>query len=99
MPVCGDKVIFSNNSAEESKPEVSDHVSWHNRMKLFTDIKFAKGCIIVPEFVPDTEIPITLSKEALERLVNHLGTLFGDLSAGSKSSTLEMVYTIKLLYL
>ena len=101
MPVVGDHVIFSNDpaAANASQPETAELITYDAGSKVFTDIKYALGCIIVPEFVPDTEIPINLSNEALEALLARLSDSYGDLTAGSIPAVLEMTYIIKLLIL
>ena len=47
--------------------------------------------------MPDTEIPITLSKEAFESLINLMIALYSDLTANNVSAIQEIIYIIKLL--
>lgn len=101
MPVSGDCVIFANELANQNEPEQSEYIcnSKSSRKKVFESIKYAKGCIIVPNFVPDTEIPLVLSTDALESLIRLLADSQSELQTGSISRTLEIVYIIKLLIL
>ena len=56
--------------------------------KVFEEEKYAKGCIIVPNFVPDTEIPIQINKEAIECLIVHLGENIDKIQSESFESTI-----------
>ena len=97
LPICGDKVLFVSNEAD--KIETSNKIYWGNRKSVFESEKYSKGCLIVPEFMPDQLIPINLSKEALESLVSRIGYLYESMKRGTPGQLLELVYIIKLLIL
>ena len=54
-------------------------INFDNMIGAFTDLKFSKGCQIVPDFVPDSQIPLVLGQEALESLVKFLGDLYSQM--------------------
>ena len=97
LPICGDKVLFV--SSDKEKIETSKRIYWGNRKAVFESEKYSKGCLIVPELMPDQLIPINLSKEALESLVSRIGYLYEKMKRGKPGQLLELVYIIKLLIL
>ena len=97
LPICGDKVLFVSKS--QDKIETSQRIYWGNRKVVFESEKYSKGCLIVPDFMPDQLIPIRLSKEALESLVSRIGFLYESMKRGTPSQLLELVYLIKLMIL
>ena len=70
MPIIGDKVL-NMNSAKQTATAKS--ISWSNRDDVYKkQKKFSSGFLIVPEFVPDSQIPLILSKEALEGVIQRI---------------------------
>lgn len=61
MPVCGDTVLFSEKCHKNDAPETAMTISFDNMHEVFTKPSFSKGCQIVPDFVPDSQIPLVLS--------------------------------------
>lgn len=53
----------------------------------------------MPDFLPDNEIPLAISKEAIETLISHMGESTKEVLSGNISATLEMIYMLKLILL
>ena len=72
MPVVGDTILQADEvkEGEQAKqPEIARLLSWNDRIEVFASTKLYRGCLILPDFVPDSLIPLNLQPDALEQLV------------------------------
>ena len=53
----------------------------------------------MPDFLPDNEIPLAISEEAIETLISHMGESTKEVLSGNISATIEMIYMLKLILL
>ena len=98
MPIYGDKVLLMNS--EGGPPETAQTILWSNRGEVFgAKAKWTAGFLIVPDFVPDSQIPLSLSSEALTALVGRLAAEGEKLQTAHFAALIEATYLIKLLTL
>lgn len=72
---------------------------WSDRQEVFENSALHHKCLILPEFVPDSLIPLVLTPDALSSLVKRLCELAQTLGSLDFAQTLQAVYIIKLLIL
>ena len=57
MPIVGDTMLLSEKSADsERMNQVTRKLQWKDRTEVFEKPCFQRGCLILPEFVPDSQI-------------------------------------------
>ena len=99
MPVVGDTVLLADQDSNAKQPETAHTLLWSDRHEVFSTNKFSRGCLILPEFVPDSQIPLILKPDALEVLVQGLSVLSKTVGSLDFNQTMQIVYLIKLLIL
>ena len=110
MPVVGDTVLESDvakqpgegedeSNQSAKKPKIASILLWQDRKKIFENEELQRGCLILPDFVPDSLIQLTLTPEAIEQLVQTLTEHVKNLSTLDFPRTLQVIYITKLLIL
>lgn len=100
IPVVGDMVLEAEKTKDDGSPSDDSQPQTAN-MLLWSDMKknFAVSSLILPEFVPDSQISLRLQGDSLENLVNRLCELAKTFTTLKFPEVLQVAFIVKLLYL